>query len=162
LKTVYLSLGSNIGDREAMLQSATAALGDAGVEVVRTSAVYETEPQDLADQRWFLNIVAECRTELFPMQLLGRLKKIEAQLGRKRTVAKGPRTIDIDIILYGNAIVRAPLLEVPHPRFRERRFVLEPLKELAPDLRDPVTRRTVAELLSSVPGQKVRRYNAAP
>jgi len=148
LKTVYLSLGSNISDREAMLQSAIEALPGAGVEVLRTSSLYETEPQDVRNQPWFLNMAAECRTDLFPVQLLGRLKKIEVQLGRKRTVAKGPRTIDIDIILYGNAIVRTLSLEIPHPRFRERRFVLVPLKELAPDLRDPVTRRTVTELLT--------------
>jgi 2-amino-4-hydroxy-6-hydroxymethyldihydropteridine diphosphokinase len=157
LKTVYLSLGSNIGDREAMLHSAIEALPAAGVEVIRQSSLYETEPQDLHDQRWFLNMIAECRTELFPMQLLGRIKKIEAQLGRKRIVPKGPRTLDLDIILYGSAIVNTPSLEIPHPRFRQRRFVLEPLAELAPDLRDPVTRRTIADLLKSNLGQKVRR-----
>ena len=88
-----------------MLRSAIAALNAAGVDVIRASSIYETEPQDLHDQRWFLNMVAECQTDLFPVQLLGRLKKIEAQLGRRRTVAKGPRTIDIDILLYGRAMV---------------------------------------------------------
>jgi 2-amino-4-hydroxy-6-hydroxymethyldihydropteridine diphosphokinase len=158
LKTVYLSLGSNIGDREEMLRSALEAMPAAGVEVVRTSSLYETEPQDFRDQPWFLNMVAECRTELFPVQLLRRLQKIEATLGRKRTVAKGPRTVDIDIIFYGNAVVRSSTLEIPHPRFRERRFVLAPLAELAPDLRDPVTRRLVAELLGGTSGQGLRRY----
>jgi 2-amino-4-hydroxy-6-hydroxymethyldihydropteridine diphosphokinase len=160
LKTIYLSLGSNIGDRVQHLRSAIEALPGAGVEVLRLSSIYETEPQDLRDQRWFLNLVAECKTELFPVQLLGRLKKIEALLGRKRTVAKGPRTIDIDIILYGNAMVRTPALEIPHARFRERRFVLEPLKELAPALRDPVTRRTVTELLGAITDQTVRLFGA--
>ena len=158
MKTVYLSLGSNIGDREAMLRSAVDALPEAGVAVVRTSSLYETAPQDLLDQPWFLNMVAECQTDLFPLQLLGRVKKIEQRLGRKRSVPKGPRTIDIDIILYGSAIVRLPVLEIPHPRFRERRFVLAPLKELAPDLRDPVTRRTIGDLLSGVTDQTVRLY----
>lgn len=159
MKTVYLSLGSNIGDREAMLRSALEALPAAGVEVTRTSSIYETEPQHLLDQRWFLNMVAECRTDLFPMQLLGRTKKIEHQLGRRRTVSNGPRIIDIDIILYGSAVVHATELEIPHPRFRERRFVLAPLKELAPDLRDPVTRRTIADLLTGVASQGLRLYN---
>jgi 2-amino-4-hydroxy-6-hydroxymethyldihydropteridine diphosphokinase len=158
LKTAYLSLGSNVGDRVAMLRSAIEALPAAGVEVVRESSLYETEPQDLRDQRWFLNMIAECRTDLFPVQLLGRMQKIEAQLGRKRVIAKGPRTIDIDIILYGRAIIRTTKLEIPHPRFRERRFVLAPLKELAPDLRDPVTRRTIADLLAGTADQKVRLY----
>jgi len=157
LKTVYLSLGSNIGDREAMLKSALEAMPAAGVEVVRSSSLYETEPQDLRDQRWFVNLVAKCQTELFPVQLLGRLKKLEKALGRRRTVAKGPRTIDIDIILYGSAIVRTIALEIPHPRFRDRRFVLEPLAEIAPDLRDPVTRRTISDLLRDTLSQTVRR-----
>lgn len=157
MKTVYLSLGSNTGDRAALLQSALDALPEAGVEVVRTSSLYETEPQDYLHQPWFLNLVAECRTKLFPLQMLARLKKIEARLGRKRVIAKGPRTIDIDIILFGNAVVRMPDLEIPHPRFRARRFVLAPLAELAPNLRDPVTKRTVADLLNDTLDQKVRR-----
>jgi 2-amino-4-hydroxy-6-hydroxymethyldihydropteridine diphosphokinase len=159
LKTVYLSLGANLGDREAALRAALDALRAAGVTVERTSSLYETEPQDLRDQPWFLNLVAECRTELFPMQLLQRVQKIEASLGRKRTVNKGPRTIDIDIILYGSAIVRTAKLEIPHPGFRERRFVLAPLCELSPDLRDPVTGRNITELLARLKGQTIRIYN---
>jgi 2-amino-4-hydroxy-6-hydroxymethyldihydropteridine diphosphokinase len=158
LKTVYLSLGSNIGDREAMLQSALEALTAAEVTVSRTSSLYETEPRDLRDQPWFLNLAAECRTDCFPVQLLQRIQKIESNLGRKRIVAKGPRTIDIDIILYGNAVVRTTKLEIPHPRFRERRFVLAPLAELAPTVRDPVTGRKITELLSDVLDQPLRLY----
>jgi 2-amino-4-hydroxy-6-hydroxymethyldihydropteridine diphosphokinase len=146
-----------MGDRAAMLQQAIAALPGAGVEVIRTSSVYETEPMELREQSWFLNIVVECRTDLFPLQLLRRLKKIEAALGRKRIVPNGPRTIDIDIILYGRVVMEMPALAIPHPRFRDRRFVLAPLAELAPDLRDPVTRRTIADLLKDTAGQKVRR-----
>jgi 2-amino-4-hydroxy-6-hydroxymethyldihydropteridine diphosphokinase len=157
LKTVYLSLGSNMGDRAAMLRQAIESLPVAGVEVIRTSSVYETEPMELRDQNWFLITVVECQTGLFPLQLLRRLKKIEASLGRQRTVPKGPRTIDIDIILYGRAVMKTPALEIPHPRFRDRRFVLAPLAELAPALRDPVTRRTIADLLNDTAGQKVRR-----
>jgi 2-amino-4-hydroxy-6-hydroxymethyldihydropteridine diphosphokinase len=162
LKTVYLSLGSNLGDREAMLRSALEALGAAGLEVVRTSSLYETEPRDMPNQPWFLNMVAECRTDLFPVQSLARVKKIERELGRKRTVPKGPRSIDIDIILFGNAVVRTTALEIPHPRFRDRRFVLAPLKELAPDLRDPVTRRTIADLLDDTADQRVHVYHPSP
>ena len=157
MKTVYLSLGSNMGDRAATLRQAVESLPGAGVEVVRTSSVYETEPVELRDQNWFLNMAVECRTGLFPLQLLRRLKKIEASLGRKRTVPKGPRTIDIDIIFYGRAVMGTPALEIPHPRFRERRFVLAPLAELAPALRDPVTGRTIADLLAGTAGQNVRR-----
>lgn len=159
---MYLSLGSNVGDREHMLRSAVEALTAAGVEVARTSSLYETEPVEMRDQHWFLNMIAECRTELFPVQLLRRLQKIELQLGRKRRVPKGPRTIDIDIILYDRAIVHTTSLEIPHPRFRERRFVLAPLKELAPDLRDPVTRRSIANLLNAAPEQKLCKYPKSP
>jgi 2-amino-4-hydroxy-6-hydroxymethyldihydropteridine diphosphokinase len=148
-----------MGDRAAMLRQAIESLPGAGVEVIRTSSVYETEPMELREQNWFLNVVVECRTELFPLQLLRRLKKIELLLGRKRIVPKGPRTIDVDIILYGRVVMSMPALAIPHPRFRDRRFVLAPLAELAPDLRDPVTSRTVADLLNDTSGQKVRRAN---
>lgn len=157
MKTVYLSLGSNIGDRAALLRQAVEALQAAGVEVLRSSSLYETEPMGLREQNWFLNMVVECRTELFPLQLLRRLKKIENSLGRKRIIPNGPRTIDIDIILYGRAVMAVPALEIPHPRFRDRRFVLAPLAELAPELRDPITKRTIAALLAGTAGQKVRR-----
>jgi 2-amino-4-hydroxy-6-hydroxymethyldihydropteridine diphosphokinase len=156
LKTIYLSLGSNMGDRLALLRKAIESLPGAGVEVLRTSSVYETEPIGLREQGWFLNIIVECRTELFPLQLLRRLKKIELALGRKRIVPNGPRTIDIDIILYGRAVIAMAALTIPHPRFRDRRFVLAPLAELAPDLRDPVTRRTIADLLHGTAAQVCR------
>jgi 2-amino-4-hydroxy-6-hydroxymethyldihydropteridine diphosphokinase len=107
-------------------------------------------------QGWFLNMVAEAETELFPLQLLHRIAKVELQLGRRRLTPKGPRTIDIDIILFGSAMVTTPELEIPHPRFRDRRFVLAPLADLAPELRDPVTRKTVRELLGEVRGQAVQ------
>jgi 2-amino-4-hydroxy-6-hydroxymethyldihydropteridine diphosphokinase len=98
----------------------------------------------------------EAETTLSPARLLSRIGKIERALGRVRTVAKGPRTIDIDILLYGNAVVRTAALEIPHPRMAERRFVLAPLADLAPDLRHPVTRRTVREMLDAAPAQTVR------
>jgi 2-amino-4-hydroxy-6-hydroxymethyldihydropteridine diphosphokinase len=157
LKTAYLSLGSNVGDRHENLRKALELLEAAGARVVRRSSLYETEPQDLKNQPWFLNAVAEVQTALFPMQLLARIHRVERQLGRKRTVPKGPRTIDIDILLYGNSIVETVELQIPHPRFSERRFVLEPLLEIAPDLRHPVSRRPIRELLAATAGQVVRK-----
>ncbi len=155
MKTAYLSLGSNIGDRESHLREAIAQLNAAGVRVLRVSPVYETEPVDYTDQRWFLNLAVEAETELFPMQLLGRIAKIERALGRVRTTPNGPRTIDIDILLYGAAKVKTKKLEIPHPRMSERRFVLAPLADLAPDLRHPILGKTVRELLDALKGQKV-------
>ena len=157
MKTIYLGLGSNIGDRQANLEAALAGLPAIGVRVTRASPVYETEPVDFTDQRWFLNLVVEAETELFPLQLLARLQRIERDLGRVRAVARGPRTLDIDILLYGQAVIQRPDLEIPHPRMAERRFVLAPLADLAPDLRHPVTRKTVRELLEAAPPAVVRR-----
>jgi 2-amino-4-hydroxy-6-hydroxymethyldihydropteridine diphosphokinase len=157
LKVVYLGLGSNVGDREARLREAISALQARDLRFRRASSFYETEPMGLREQRWFLNQVAEFETELFPLQLLQRIARIEKALGRKRTVVNGPRTIDIDILLYGNAIVKTAELEVPHPRYRERRFVLEPLAELNPTLKDPQTHQTVAAMLDAVRSQAVRR-----
>ena len=157
MKTIYLSLGSNIGGREANLEAALSKLPEVGVRVLRVSPVYETEPVESTGQRWFLNLVVEAETELFPLQLLTRLQQIERDLGRVRTVAKGPRTIDIDILLYAQAVVRRPDLEIPHPRMAERRFVLAPLADLAPDLRHPVTRKPVRALLEAAPAAVVRR-----
>jgi len=157
MKTVYLGLGSNLGDREAMLETALRALESPRLHIGRVSPVYETEPMDVAGQQWFLNLVAEAETDLFPLQLLRRTATVEAELGRRRLVPKGPRTIDIDILLFGNSVVTTPVLEIPHPRFRDRRFVLAPLADLAPDLRDPVTRKTVRELLAELHGQAVRK-----
>jgi 2-amino-4-hydroxy-6-hydroxymethyldihydropteridine diphosphokinase len=111
----------------------------------------------MRDQRWFLNLAAEFETDLFPLQLLHRIKSIEKQLGRQRIVVNGPRTIDIDILLYGSFVVKTDELEIPHPRYRERRFTLAPLAELRPDLRDPVTGKTMSELLAGLRGQAVRR-----
>jgi 2-amino-4-hydroxy-6-hydroxymethyldihydropteridine diphosphokinase len=162
MKTVHLSLGSNVGEREANLQSAIDALHSPDIRITRISSVYETEPVDCPGQRWFLNLVAEAETGLFPMQLLSRAMRIERQLGRKRTIAKGPRTIDIDILLYGNFVVHSGTLEVPHPRLAERRFVLAPLAELAPDLRHPVTRQSVRQMLDATAGRTVKKIEFRP
>jgi len=160
VKTVYLSLGSNIGDREQMLQSALDRLHGRDLPVQRVSPVYETEPVDFKEQRAFLNLVVEAQTELFPMMLLSRVQKIELQLGRRRTgPPKGPRTIDIDILLYGGSRVHSARLEIPHPRMHERRFVLAPMVELSPDLRHPELRRTMRDLLAGLAGQKIRKVD---
>lgn len=155
-KKVYLSLGSNIGKREQTLQDAIRLLREAGLRNLRTSSVYETEPVGARRQPWFLNLVLEAETSLFPMQLLARIRKIEQKLGRRRLTEKGPRTIDIDILLFGSFVIDTAQLVVPHLRLTERRFVLQPMAELAPDLRHPVLRRTMRELLARTTGQTVR------
>ena len=127
------------------------------MHVGKRSSVYETEPQELRNQAWFLNLVAQSETTLFPVQLLHLVKRIERELGRKRTVAKGPRTIDIDILLFGRFVVQTAQLEVPHPRMHLRRFVLAPLAEIAPEVRHPVLRKTARELLAGLSGQEVSR-----
>jgi 2-amino-4-hydroxy-6-hydroxymethyldihydropteridine diphosphokinase len=160
MKTVYLGLGSNVGDRERNLAAALAQLAGPALRILRVSSTYETEPVDYTGQRWFLNLVVEAETDLFPMQLLARIVKIERALGRVRTVPKGPRTLDIDILLYGRAVIRSAKLEIPHPRMAERRFVLAPLAELAPGLRHPLTRKTIREMLEAAPVQAVRLINS--
>jgi len=151
-KTVYLSLGSNLGDRAAQIEQALALLAEAGVEVRRRSALYETEPVGTSAQRWFINCLVEVETELMPLALLRTLKRIERELGHAAATgsASAARRIDIDIVAYGNHIVRLPELTIPHPRLTERRFVLEPLRELAPDWRHPLTRQTPAEMLAEL------------
>jgi 2-amino-4-hydroxy-6-hydroxymethyldihydropteridine diphosphokinase len=157
LKIIYLGLGSNVGDSEALLNSALEGLDGRDLRLLRVSSLYETEPIGFREQRWFLNLVAEFETELFPKQLLRRMQKIEMHLGRRRTIENGPRTIDIDILLYGNVVMKTAELEIPHPRYRERRFTLAPLAELNPGLRDPVTRKTMAEMLAGLAGQSARK-----
>jgi len=159
LKQAFLSLGSNVGDREAQLLEALERLEAAGIHILRRSSIYETEPQDLPDQPWFLNLVVEVKTELFPRLLLARIQAIELGMGRKRAVSKGPRPIDIDILLFGDFVIGTRELQVPHPRMSERRFVLEPLAELAPDLRHPVNGKTVREMLSETQAQIVKPWH---
>jgi len=157
LSTAYLALGSNLGDREANLRQARERLEAMGARIVRRSSIYETEPQEVCQQPWFFNQVLEVETALAPLDLLALIRKIESALGRERIIAKGPRTIDIDILFYDDAMLATPDLQIPHPRLSGRRFVLEPLAELAPDLRHPATGRTVSELLATVQGQTVKR-----
>ena len=156
-KTVYLALGSNVGDRESELNTALRKLQARDLHVSRVSSVYETAPMYKEDQPAFLNAVVEAETTLYPMRLLLRIANVEREMGRKRSLKNGPRTIDIDILLFGTAVVDVPSLHIPHPRMHERRFVLQPLAELAPGLRHPVLNKTIAELLAAVPAGGVRR-----
>ena len=157
-KRVFLSLGSNLGDRVANIRKALEQLAEVGVKITRVSSYYKTEPMDFRPQAWFVNCVAEAVTRLMPMQLLKAVKMVERALGRRPAVAKRPRAIDIDILLYESVVVRSAVLNIPHQRMAERRFVLLPLRELAGNLRHPVSKRTVYEMLAEAGdnGQVVR------
>ncbi len=156
-KQAYLSLGSNVGDRAANLNTAISRLGGLG-KVVAVSSFYETEPVELTAQPWFLNCALRLETEKTPRQLLEGILAMEQEMGRRREQKKGPRNIDIDILLFGDAIIETQGLTIPHPAMHERRFVLEPLAEIAPEARHPVLKKTVRELRDALPpGQTVRR-----
>ena len=148
MTTAYLSLGSNLADRDDNISRAIARLGERHVRVLRESPLYETEPVDLREQPWFLNGVVEAEWDGEPDELLETLHGIEGGLGRTRRVRNGPRVIDMDILFFGAQVVHLSALEIPHPRLADRRFVLVPLNDLAPTFEHPVLHATVAELLS--------------
>jgi 2-amino-4-hydroxy-6-hydroxymethyldihydropteridine diphosphokinase len=159
MATIYLSLGSNKGDRAQYIARAIAALAEHGVNVIQESPLYETEPVDTGSKTWFLNCVIEAETKLLPPQLMHTLLDIERSLGRRRRVLRGPRVIDMDILLYDDRVVRTDPLVIPHPRMAERRFVLVPFAEIAPQARHPVFKKTIAELLAEVPDRsEVKPY----
>jgi 2-amino-4-hydroxy-6-hydroxymethyldihydropteridine diphosphokinase len=157
LKRIYLSLGSNLGDRQGELLRAIDKLHRPDLVITKISSIWETAPVGFKEQPAFLNVAVEAETSLLPMQLLHRVKAIERERGRKKTVRNGPRVIDVDILLYGSFIVDTLQLQIPHPRMQERRFVLEPLAEIATDLRHPVTRQSLRDILAAAPHQLVRR-----
>jgi 2-amino-4-hydroxy-6-hydroxymethyldihydropteridine diphosphokinase len=155
--TIYLALGTNLGDRLANLRTAIAALGPQ-IRVVKESRVYETEPWGFTDQPAFLNMVVCAETELVPQELLERLKELEASLGRVPNFRNGPRLIDLDILFYDNLILEIPGLVLPHPRLKERAFVLVPLVEIAPGLVHPLLGCRMEQILEPLDKRGVKVF----
>lgn len=148
-KIVHIALGSNLQDREKNLQKAIEKISNFS-NTVKKSSIYETEPVGYKDQGKFLNQVIEIETELSPRDLIIRLQEIEHKMGRKREVKNGPRTIDLDILFYENEIVESDKLNIPHPRLHERKFVLDPLREIAPDKMHPQLNQTIETLWTNL------------
>jgi len=161
---VYLSLGSNVGDREAQLRDAQVRLGAAG-RVIAVSSLYETEPVEFTQQPWFLNRALALETSKTPQQLMSQILGIEEKMGRRRVQKKGPRFIDIDILLFNDTTLSDEAadstgLTIPHPAMHQRRFVLEPLAEIAPEVLHPVFKKPIRELRDALPaGQAVKRLS---
>lgn len=148
---IFFSLGSNLGDRRHHLESALELLAGPDLALTACSSVYETEPVEVSEQADFLNLICEGRSTLTPLEVLARCLEVEQALGRRRLQPKGPRSIDVDIILYGDQVLETPELRLPHPGLQTRRFVLVPLVEIAPMVVDPVTGLTASELLERCP-----------
>ncbi len=151
VSSIYLSLGSNLGDQKTNLKSALGKLPEKEILLLDESSIYETEPVEVPEQPEFLNLVCQVQTELEPEALFRACQEIESELGRIRQEIKGARNIDIDILFYGQQILQRPSLKIPHPAWCKRNFVLIPMAEIAPDFRDPVTAKTVAQLRRESP-----------
>jgi 2-amino-4-hydroxy-6-hydroxymethyldihydropteridine diphosphokinase len=157
----FLSLGSNIGDREKNLGDACFLLEKAHIKVLRSSSIYETQPVDYASQPWFLNQMLEVSTEFLPDDLLAVVKTIETKLGRIKSLPKGPRKIDIDIILAGKFIHQTPKLKIPHPKMHKRNFVLMPLREIEPGAVHPILKKNVEALVKENDDpSEIRKYDS--
>ena len=161
MATVYLALGSNIGNRKENLRRALELLQGIGLIVQKISSTYETEPVDYLDQDWFLNSVVQAQTKLPPIDLLNAMRAIESEMGSRKAFPKGPRLIDLDILLYENQTIATPDLQVPHPRMLDRKFVMVPLVEISPELRHSSWNATAAEILkNSTDRSAVRKVNS--
>lgn len=162
--TVYIGIGSNMGDRQAYCEEAVRLISRfQKTSLITVSSLYETAPLERADQDWFINCVTAVRTTLSPRELLQACQEVEQFLGRKRSVRFGPRTIDLDILFYGDQIIHETDLTIPHPQAHERRFVLEPLAEIAPEMEHPVLRKTASQILQEMRNhQEVRRMAPFP
>jgi len=162
IQNAYVGLGSNLGDRAGYLLLAVRGMLDAGLDVIRLSSIYETEAVEYEEQPSFLNMVAELRGSTLPPpeQMLARLLRIEYALGRTRDVRMGPRTIDLDLLIFKDVVSDTEFLKLPHPRIAARRFVLVPLAELAPNLVHPVQGKSISQLLANTSDRSaVIRWN---
>jgi 2-amino-4-hydroxy-6-hydroxymethyldihydropteridine diphosphokinase len=156
LTVIYLSLGSNVGNRRKFLKDAIDKLSKR-IDGILSSSIYETEPWGKLDQAWFLNLCIKGHTELSPEELLSFTKSVEVDLGRKHTTRWGPREIDIDILFYGNRVIESDKIKIPHPYLAKRAFVLTPLAEIAADFIHPVIRKNIAHLSEQIGSGGIKR-----